>query len=337
MSVALLGERRHRHNQRVAELRRLGFPKIGHCDIWLIEELQDLHLLNRGVILYPEVTNSSQYIETNESFDAVALQSTVVHDALKERCKIIESEKGALPTLSRDLAFLCKSTGSPLPFLPFSGADERIKFSEYANDNNQIDNSAAAIHWNRTIVDGVKLMPKLPVHIRTHRDRYRRSRRIRAMHQKTKNACKKLSTINEITYNSAQTLNPTGPAGEAAAQGTEDLTTLTGTGFAQIPLPPAFTLPDLMSLHPAPYSRVHASTIGEVPQPPTKKRKERSDKGKQRNKLKPRRCMGCVRNGGQHYDTCSGRFPRGKCQFFNIISSKVLSPYGSHFKIKMCR
>ena len=177
MSVALLGKRRHRHNQKVAEKRRLGFPKIGHHDIWLIEELQILHLSNHGAILYPEVTNSSQYIGTNESFDAVALQSAVVHDALKERCKIIESEKGSLPKLSRDLAFLCKSTGSPLPFLPFSGADERIKFSEYSNNNDQIDNSAAAIHWNRTIVDGVKLMPKLPVHIRTHRDRFCRSRR----------------------------------------------------------------------------------------------------------------------------------------------------------------
>ena len=165
MSVALLGERRHRHNQRVAEMRRLGYPKIGHYDIWLIEELQELHLSNHGVVLYPDVTNSSQYIKTNESFDAVALQSAVVHDALKERCKVIETEKGSLPTLTRDLNFLCKSTGSPLPFLPFSSAEERIKFSEYANDNDPIENSSAAVYWNRTIVNGVRLMAKLPVHI----------------------------------------------------------------------------------------------------------------------------------------------------------------------------
>ena len=150
-------------------------------------------------------------------------------------------------------------------------------------------------------------MPKLPVHIRTHRDRFRQSRRIRAMHQKTKKAREKLSSINEITYNSCQTMNPTGLAGEAAAKDAEDgnLTTLTGIGSTEIPLPPAFTLPELISLHPAPYSRVHVSTIGEVPQPPTKKRKERSDKGKKRNKQnpKPRRCMECVRNGGQHCGT----------------------------------
>ena len=109
------------------------------------------------------------------------------------------------------------------------------------------------------------------------------------MHHKTKNAREKLSSINEITYNSCQTTNPTGLAGKAAAKEAEDgnLATLTGIGSTEIPLPPAFTLPELISLHPAPYSRVHASTIGEVPQPPTKKRKERSDKGKKRKKTKP--------------------------------------------------
>ena len=43
MSVALLGERRHRHNQKVAEIRRLGYPKISQYDIWLIEESQFLY------------------------------------------------------------------------------------------------------------------------------------------------------------------------------------------------------------------------------------------------------------------------------------------------------
>ena len=73
------------------------------------------------------MTNSSQYIETNESFDAVALQSAAIHDALGERCKEIQNKNGMLPTLTRDLDFLCKSTGSALPFLPFTHADERKK------------------------------------------------------------------------------------------------------------------------------------------------------------------------------------------------------------------
>ena len=101
MSVALLGERRHRHNQTVAESRRLAYPKVGHYDTWLIEELQVLYLSNHGILLYPNFTNSSQYISTNESFDAVALQSFEVHEALQERCRDIQNDKGSLPTDQR--------------------------------------------------------------------------------------------------------------------------------------------------------------------------------------------------------------------------------------------
>lgn len=130
MSIALLGERRHRQNQRVAEIRRLGYPKIGHYDIWLIEELQLLYHSNHGILLYPNLTNSSQYISTNESFDAVALQSFKVRGALQERCREIQEDKGSLPKLTRDLHFLFEATGFALPFLPFLNAEERIKFSE---------------------------------------------------------------------------------------------------------------------------------------------------------------------------------------------------------------
>jgi hypothetical protein len=154
MSVALLGERRHRHNQRVAETRRLGYPRIGHYDIWLIEELQLLYLSNRGILLYPNVTNSSQYISTNESFDAVALQSILVHESLKERCEEIKDSNGLLPTLSRDLDCLRRASGSDLPYLPFSHADERIRYAEYAKDDFPVDCAAAAIYRIDTLSMG---------------------------------------------------------------------------------------------------------------------------------------------------------------------------------------
>ena len=40
MSDKLMAERRHRYNQHVSERRRLGFPKLGHSDTWLIDSLQ---------------------------------------------------------------------------------------------------------------------------------------------------------------------------------------------------------------------------------------------------------------------------------------------------------
>ena len=52
MSDALLSERRHRHNHRVSQLRRYGFPTLGHYDTWLIDQLQVLVLMNRERVLY---------------------------------------------------------------------------------------------------------------------------------------------------------------------------------------------------------------------------------------------------------------------------------------------
>ena len=53
MPVALLGEMRHRYNQRVANRCRLCYPKISHYDPWLIEELQLLYESTHGILLYP--------------------------------------------------------------------------------------------------------------------------------------------------------------------------------------------------------------------------------------------------------------------------------------------
>ena len=103
------------------------------------------------------------------SFDAVALQNMSVRMSLKERCKEIEISNGTLPALCRDLDYLSRVSGSDLSDLPFSHADERIRYAEYAKDNFPVDCDAAAIYWNQNIVDGIKLMPKLPVHFRTHK------------------------------------------------------------------------------------------------------------------------------------------------------------------------
>ena len=101
-------------------MRRLGYPKIGHYDMWLIEELKLLHLTNHGMVLHPNVTNSSRYISTNKSFDAAAFQSILVHESLKKRQTEIENSEGTLPTLSRDLDYLSRASDSDLQYLPFS-------------------------------------------------------------------------------------------------------------------------------------------------------------------------------------------------------------------------
>jgi hypothetical protein len=303
MSVALLGERRHRHNQKVAEIRRLGYPKISQYDIWLIEEPQFLYLSNHGILLYPNVTNSSQYISTNESFDAGAWQSISVHESLKDRCKEIENSKGTLPTLSRDLDYFSRASGSDLPYLPFSHAEEQIKSAEYAKGNFPVDCNAAAIYWSQNIVDGIKRMPKSSVHVQTHTETFDRNQRIRDKYRRTADVHNRLGRVNRITHQYTQlTSGLDSPSMQQEQSGTVAETTAaisacleleftparSGEVFRPIPLPPAFALPAVMALHSARYSRVHTPTIGEVPpaSKPGETRRVRSDKGKKYQKTR---------------------------------------------------
>lgn len=160
MSVKLLREKRHRHNQQVSEKRRDGYPKIGHCDTWEVDELQSLVLKTRGYLLFPNWSNSSEYVTTEESFDVVALQSKDVQEALEARCQELE-ERGALPKLTRELQFQCKAMGTPLPLLPFSNDEERMQFSTYVHELKSpvstIDDRKAAADWNRSYVDGINI------------------------------------------------------------------------------------------------------------------------------------------------------------------------------------
>ncbi len=75
MSDFLMAEWRHRYNQHVSERQRLGFPRIGHYDTWLIDYLQSIVEHNHGVLLYPDWSNASDYETMREHFGTVAIHS----------------------------------------------------------------------------------------------------------------------------------------------------------------------------------------------------------------------------------------------------------------------
>ncbi len=79
MSSMLLAENRHRHNQRCSEQQREGYPMIGHYDTWLVDLLQRLVNKNHNITLYPYWSNASDFKDTNESFDTIALHSSDLH------------------------------------------------------------------------------------------------------------------------------------------------------------------------------------------------------------------------------------------------------------------
>ena len=82
ISDAVLIERNHRYNHRVAEKKRCNFPIIGHYDTWLIDLLQIVIHENHGVHLFCDWSNSLDFIQTKESFGTVALHTSELHNLL---------------------------------------------------------------------------------------------------------------------------------------------------------------------------------------------------------------------------------------------------------------
>jgi hypothetical protein len=121
MSDVLMAEWRHRYNQHVSEQWRLGFPRIGHFDTWLIDCLQIIVERNHGVLLYQDWSNASDYATTREKFGTVAIHSPQLAKAINS----IELNKDLLEyQLMADQQYLCKTMGTKLPLLPMVGKEE---------------------------------------------------------------------------------------------------------------------------------------------------------------------------------------------------------------------
>jgi hypothetical protein len=104
MSDVLMAEWRHRYNQHVSERRRLGFPRIGHYDTWLIDYLQLIVEHNHGVLLYPDRSNASDYATTRERFGTVAIHSHELADAINN---IELDQEVSQYRLTADQQYLC--------------------------------------------------------------------------------------------------------------------------------------------------------------------------------------------------------------------------------------
>mmetsp|Transcript_20033 Transcript_20033/g.28561 ORF Transcript_20033/g.28561 Transcript_20033/m.28561 type:complete len:235 (+) Transcript_20033:540-1244(+) len=145
LADCLLAEKRHRHNQRIAERRRAGHPVVGHFSLHKIDQLQDLYLENHGTLLYPGWDSASAYKQTDESFDTIALHHIELQDALKARREQLGHVK-----LTKDMQYMCDAMGVPLPLLPFSkeGKEERRLFVKMMLQHvGPIDEVKLALEW----------------------------------------------------------------------------------------------------------------------------------------------------------------------------------------------
>ena len=205
MSDCLLREKRNQHNHNVAVARRPGYPKTGHSDTWLDEEYQRLVEKNHGVHIYPGLCNTSDYKQTNESFDTIPLQTKRLNDAVTARFNKLG--KLNLP-LTPDQRYLCKAMGSHLPFLPFSGEKEFKAYAKFVNESDYPkDDYEAAIQWCEKYVDGIDILPKLPSHLRIHRDRWDRNQRVKECVERISATNARLDELNEKITRQPQTMH----------------------------------------------------------------------------------------------------------------------------------
>ena len=81
----LYAERRHRSTLDASYRHRLGFPKLFHYDVWLVDIYQTRVAEKHNIILYPNWINSSTLtFETRESFGFVSLASEDLRSKINE-------------------------------------------------------------------------------------------------------------------------------------------------------------------------------------------------------------------------------------------------------------
>jgi len=131
---------------------------------------------NHGLKIYPDLSNTSEYVSTDESFDSIALHSCRLDKAVRDR--YAELDKNIIK-LTSDQQYLCRVMGTLMPFLPFSGEEEYKAYAKFViGDIIPKDDEDAAIGFC-PVVDGTGIFPKLPMHMRTHKDQWERNQRVK--------------------------------------------------------------------------------------------------------------------------------------------------------------
>ncbi len=145
-----------------------------------------------------------------------------------------------------------------------------------------LNEEMAAIKWFK-FVDGVKIFPKLPVHIRLHREVFERNRRVKECVRRAKQGQDLLNELNNTLTSAAWAfldpiINP-----------------------EQMPLMPP------QAMHNAPYVIIGGTAIGVIPVSSGQKRKkgERGSDDEVRNR---RTCARCKEFGGNDWELCRYRF-----------------------------
>lgn len=192
--------------------------------------------------------------------------------------------------------------------LPFTTEEENKLYATLILDPNFPKNDEdAAIKWCE-YVDGIKIFPKLPVHIRNHRERFERGQRIRRGRA-------------EAT------------AGPGNAMLRQLNTALASSQLSTVQNPAPFSDPKPQALREEEYTTVGGMGVGNIPvtAPAAKvdKRKGRKDKKKRAG----RTCKKCRRNRCLASEYCPGRASTGTCQFYIQVSENPVRDEAIYCKL----
>ena len=194
--------------------------------------------------------------------------------------------------LTSDQRHICKNMNIDLPFLPFSTKEENMAFANCAlrRDFPMDDPEAAAIAWCK-LVDGVNIFPKLPVHIRIHKESFQRNQRVKNSVEMARSGREKLDELNKA-------LRP------VVAANAEPAT-----------CPEAMPLINQNAMHNLPYVVTGGTAIGILPTP--SKKIAVGKRGKDRKQRASRRCSRCLKHNGDYASECNGRGRTIFCEYFD--------------------
>jgi len=313
MADYLLAERRHRHNKHASERRRLGFPKIGHSDTWLIDELQLLVERNHGVLLYPDWSNTSDYQTTPESFGTVSLHSPALGAAIQQ----IDVD-WSLVKLTPDQKYLCSAMNTKLPLLPVHGFAEHKVFEQLIlKMQSPINFDTMAIDWCSSI-NGVDVFPKLSVYLRTFHHQWLRNQRVRVAVEKAASGEAKLQALNvktmtdHVTAQRGSLAPPLSMLPAAVAAAPQWRVPVAIPGVMSQPVLPVMPLPPM---------KVAGMTIGRFASPnmatPVSNKRKPGSRGPCKTKRKPPTCRRCIFHNAPvaQATACKGRCGNGKCVY----------------------
>jgi len=151
---------------------------------------------NHGQRLHPNLVCASDFRDTAESFNTVALHSRALHNAIIENSHRVSDS--VRQQFTRELRHLCSSMGVPVPFLPVPHSMHEAKLftTLILTMPGSFDAEAMAIEWCKHI-DGINLFPKLPTHLRTYHEQWARNRRIEDAVKNMGPALDRLTDVNE--------------------------------------------------------------------------------------------------------------------------------------------